>query len=347
MRIAVVANHLGTGGAERQAVLWATACASLGHEPVVVVLDPLSREYELHGEIEVTHLDKSRAADMPRVVRRLRGIARDCDLLIAFQAYPALCCALARTALPWIAVAGNDPRHWRDTSRVPAPVLRWAFGRAALGCAPTDGIAECHERLRVRPRDGWLVVPNIVDGEAFVEPDRSNGDRSGILFVGRLTAVKNPRLAVEAASAAGAPLTIAGEGSLEAPLRRWLHERGNSAAVSMHGFVERPWDLYARHRVLLVTSRYESFGNMIIESLAAGTPVVSVDCDFGPPELISDAAYSHLGPADPLHLADLLREVLARPYTDAERAECLEIASRYRLETVAPLIGRTIAEATA
>jgi len=342
MRIAIVANHLGLGGAERQAVLWARACASLGHGVVVAVLAPSGREYEVPDSIDVAGLGKSRAAHLPRMVRRLRAVTRDCDLAIAFQTYPALCCALACTGRPWLVVAGNDPRHWHDTSRVPAPLFRWAFGRAALACAPTRGIADCHERLGVRPRGRWLVVPNIVDREAFVEPD---GDKQGILFVGRLAPEKNPQLAVDAAAAAGAPLTIAGQGALEQTLRSALRDRSDDARVDLRGFVERPWDLYAGHRVLVVTSRYESFGNTIIESLAAGTPVVSVDCDFGPRELIGRARYSHLGEADPDRLGELLRTVLARPYALAERQECIELASRYRPESVAPLIRRAVEEA--
>jgi glycosyltransferase involved in cell wall biosynthesis len=309
MRIAIVANHLALGGAERQATLWARECAAMGHEVVVVVLASLGGQYELPDAIEVAALGKSHAADLPRVVRRLRAVTRDHDLAIAFQVYPALCCALTRTGRPWFVVAGNDPRHLRELSRVPAPLFRWAFGRAALACAPTRGIADCHERLGYRPRGRWLVVPNIVDREAFVEP---NGDKHGILFVGRLPPEKNPQLAVDAAAA---------------------------------GFVERPWQLYAGHRVLLVTSRHESFGNMIVESLAAGTPVVSVDCDFGPRELIGRARYSHLGEPDPARLGELLRAVLARPYTEAERQECLELASGYRPESVAPLIRGAVEEA--
>jgi hypothetical protein len=37
MRIAIVANDLGLGGAERQAALWARECAELGHEVVIVI----------------------------------------------------------------------------------------------------------------------------------------------------------------------------------------------------------------------------------------------------------------------------------------------------------------------
>jgi glycosyltransferase involved in cell wall biosynthesis len=346
MRIGLVVNHLGVGGAERQAALWAEQCAALGHEPAVVVLDPLERSYELPAGVRVHELGKSRRADLPRVARRLRAIVREQDLVIAFQTFPALCSALAVRAAgarPWIVVAGNDPRRWRDTSRVPAPVLRWAFRQATLGCAPTGGIARCHESLGVRPRRGWRVVPNIVDRRAFAA-NGNDARKSGVLFVGRLAAVKNPQLAADAALSARAPLTIAGEGSLEDALKRSLAGRDAGAPLQLRGFVEEPWDLYSDHRVLLVTSRYESFGNMIVESLAAGTPVVSVDCDYGPRELIDGARFSHLSEPDPARLGALLREVLERPYTEAEREECLGIASRYRPETIAPAIAGVIDE---
>jgi len=309
---------------------------------VVAVLGRLEEEYELPGSIDMIDIGKAGPGDLPRVARRLHRELRDFDLAVAFQTYPALCCALARGGRAWMVVAGNDPRHWRDTSRVPAPLFRWAFSRAALACTPTRGMAECHERLGVGPRGRWVVVPNVVDREAFVDP---GGNREGVLFIGRLAAEKNPQLAVEAATRAQAPLTIAGAGVLEPSLRSSLADRDDGSRVDLRGFVERPWPLYATHRVLLVTSRYESFGNMIVESLAAGTPVVSVDCDFGPREIIADARYSHLAPSDPHRLGELLREVLAREYSETERNECLDIASRYKPGVITPLIGAVIEEA--
>src|SRR4051812_1944471 len=216
MRIGIVANNLGLGGAERQAALWAEACRNLGHEVVIAALERVEREYEVDGSIGVAQLAKSGSRDLPRVVRRLRRVVKGCRLVVAFQTYPALCCALALRGRPWVVVAGNHPGHWRDTSRVPAALFRWAFSRAARGCTPTRGMADAHERLGVRPAGGCAVIPNIVDEHAFVD---SSPHRRGVLFMGRLAPEKDPLLAVEAAAAAGAPLTIAGTGRLEQTLQ--------------------------------------------------------------------------------------------------------------------------------
>ena len=65
--------------------------------------------------------------------------------------------------------------------------------------------------------------------------------------------------------------------------------------------------------MLLNASQVESFGNVIVESLAARTPVVAGDCDFGPREILHGAHFSHVVPRSAPELAEALREVVARP----------------------------------
>jgi glycosyltransferase involved in cell wall biosynthesis len=117
---------------------------------------------------------------------------------------------------------------------------------------------------------------------------------------------------------------------------------GVAHLVHLHPFTPAPWELFARHRALLLTSRYETFANVIVESLAAGTPVVSVDCDFGPREILAGARHSQLTSAQAEDIASALREVAHAPRTDALVDECLGIARRYELAALAPAIVETL-----
>jgi glycosyltransferase involved in cell wall biosynthesis len=81
---------------------------------------------------------------------------------------------------------------------------------------------------------------------------------------------------------------------------------------------------------------------VIVESLAAGTPVVSVDCDFGPREILAGATASRLVAASDEAVAAALADVAGRPVSDAGLAECREIAGRYRRTTLTPAIAAAL-----
>lgn len=333
MRIAIVAEAFEGGGAERQAAIWAKLLADLGHE--VTAGSILSGGgVPAHDRIRRVKIPKAGARDFVAIARLLRSLQSEVDAVIAFQPYLGLCCAAARLRIPWMIVTGKVPAALREGSRIPTPVYRWAFDRAWVAAAPCAGMVTSHQQLDIRPHQPWMVIPNVADDAAFATGEEP---REGALFVGRLTPVKDPQLAIESAVAADVPLTMLGDGAMRGELEAQL-SRLPAARVTMMHYNHEPWPVYRRHRVLLVTSQLESFGNVIVEALAAGTPVVSVDCDFGPREIIAGATYSTLTSRSPVEIAAELSRVVDRPYGEEERAECLEIADRYRLSAIAPLI---------
>ena len=333
----MVTNSLTRGGAERQTALWATICERLGHEvEILAMYQRPAAEYPVPDSTRVEYLRKSSRLDLPRMARSVRALGQRVDVMVGFQAYCGLLCALARFRAPWLFVAGGDPRRLRDTSRMPASLLRFVASQAAAACAPTRGVVDVHRELGIGPRSGaWMTLPNIVDDAGFVD---GSGDREGALFVGRFVPEKNPLLAIESAIAADASLTFLGWGALKPELERVIADADYGARVSFESFTPAPWELYARARVLLLTSEYETFGNVIVESLAAGTPVVSVDCDFGPREVLAGASYSHVVARDRDAVAAALRAVLERPYSPVEADECRRFAERYTTTSIAPLI---------
>jgi glycosyltransferase involved in cell wall biosynthesis len=120
---------------------------------------------------------------------------------------------------------------------------------------------------------------------AYLEAIELGGPRSGVLFLGSLNRRKNPIALLEAMAAIdGEPLTFAGEGEEEAGLRERAAELGMAERVTFVGHqdpkvhVDRMRELVRSARVLCLPSRSESFGIVMIEALAAGTPVVG----FGP-----------------------------------------------------------------
>ena len=333
--VGIVAISLSGGGAERQAALWAHATAARGADVRLLALEEDERRYSLPHRARVDVVGKSSRQDAARALGHLRRLARETDVIAAFQPYMSMLCMMAGVRRR-VVVTGQDPRHWADTTRVPAPLFRAAFRTSAAATAPSQGLIDCHRAMGIRPRgDRWLLVPNIVAPEAFTADAE---ERAGVLFVGRLVPEKRPLLALRAAMDAELPITFLGDGPMRGEIETEARREGAEHLVHLHPFTPTPWKLFARHRALVLTSRYETFANVIVESLAAGTPVVSVDCDFGPREILAGAEHSRLSTAEAADLGAALREVAGAPRTDVLVEECLTIARRYEQAALEPVI---------
>ena len=146
-----------------------------------------------------------------------------------------------------------------------------------------------------------------------------------ILGVGSLTAQKDFATLVSAfervRSAVDARLMILGEGEKRDELQAMVRDLGLSEVVEMPGFVDNPFKYMDGADVFVLSSRWEGFGNVIVEALACGTPVVSTDCPSGPAEILNDGEYGTLVPVgNPEAIADALLDVL-EAHTDERRLE--------------------------
>ena len=61
-----------------------------------------------------------------------------------------------------------------------------------------------------------------------------------------------------------------------------------SEMILFQSFTPNPFPVVKQAKFTVLTSRYEGFPMTILESLACGTPVISVDCKSGPNEIIKN-----------------------------------------------------------
>lgn len=83
------------------------------------------------------------------------------------------------------------------------------------------------------------------------------------------------------------PLLISGEGVLKEQLVHLTEQLSISDKVFFLGFQENPFKFMKNARFLVVSSAFEGFSNVLIESLSCGTPVISYDCVCGPNEIVT------------------------------------------------------------
>ena len=81
--------------------------------------------------------------------------------------------------------------------------------------------------------------------------------------------------------------------------------------VQLAGFQENPYSYIAHAAAFVLSSRYEGFGNVLVEALALGTPVISTRCPVGPEEILEAGQTALLvPPEDESALAQSILRVL-------------------------------------
>ena len=175
---------------------------------------------------------------------------------------------------------------------------------------------QCYKPHLKRVSAALCVSGNVIDGLGAAYPDVrrlevSNfahlatrpvkgrpGRRPVIGAMGRLHEVKRFDLLIQSAAElrdAGHDFTlrIAGDGPEREALKGLVTQHNLGGVVEFVGWIADPQAFMSDLDVFVVSSRYESFGLVVIEAMAAGVPVVSADID-GPRSILKDGRFGTL-----------------------------------------------------
>lgn len=120
-----------------------------------------------------------------------------------------------------------------------------------------------------------------------------------LLCVGRLVRQKNFSHAIQAFSIYSkknpdCQLKIIGTGDQEDALKKLAKKLEIEDKVQFLGFKQDVRPYYLKAKATILSSNYEGFPNVLLESIALGTPVVAYDCPSGPAEIIQEGVNGFL-----------------------------------------------------
>jgi glycosyltransferase involved in cell wall biosynthesis len=264
------------------------------------------------------------AAVLPRLRRQIRE-GKDFDLIDAHYFYPdGVAAVLLGRALhrPVVITGRGTDLNLISTYAVPRRWMRWAARHAAGLITVSTGLRERLVTLGVSP-ERVRVLRNGVDLAVFRPPaDREAARRAlgftnpTLLTVGNLIPLKRHALIVEAlAHLQGIDLAIIGEGPERPRIEALVHRLNLAGRVRLLGRLpqERLPDIYGAADLLVHPSQREGWPNVLLESMACGTPVVAADFDSAGEIVGAPEAGGILTEASPNGLAVAIKKLLAAP----------------------------------
>ncbi|MGD0876991.1 MAG: glycosyltransferase [Anaerolineales bacterium] len=334
-KIAIIIQSLAIGGAERVTLNLVKGFIQHG-----IRIDLLLADYsggllsEIPSQVTIIDLKGKRVLfSLFPLVRYLR--TQRPDLLFSIQAHTSLIAVwavrLARVQTPLVislqTVLSTSLASEPSLSNRLIKILSSLFFRYAdAAICISQGVADDFIKTSGMPPQKTHVVYNPVvypglEQEALQtisHPWFTSGNPPLILAVGRLALAKDYPTLLRAFSLVcqkrTAHLLILGEGRERPRLEVLVRQLGLAENVQMPGFVKNPFAYISRARLLVLSSKWEGFGNVLVEALACGTPVVSTNCIGGPREILADGRFGRLVPVgDSEALAAAMLETLQKP----------------------------------
>ncbi len=313
MNIVIILPDLGGGGAERLHINLAKYWSYLGHNIDFLLM---RRTGSLLNEVpkEINVIDLGAARIRQAIIPIARNIINIKPDIILSAMWPLT----SVTVIAWILSGKKNKLFLSDhvilsldsvnNLNVPLLLLKtliigtYYFSSGII--AVSNGVKKDLCSLGRLPYKKVRVIYNPV---AINVPENNiklscelwgAGHEKRILSVGSLKHEKDYKTLINAIAlirgSVNIKLIILGEGPLRRELEQLIVSFELEGIVTLPGFYIDPYPWYLSADLFVLSSKWEGFGNVIVEALGSGLPVVSTDCPGGPGEILDNGRYGDL-----------------------------------------------------
>ena len=291
MRIIVLTDHFGEGGAERVASLLINGLVEAGHEiHVCIFVD--SNNYRLdYSKVAFHLLSTKNHVHALNILVRLKNLVKTImevrpDVIYSFGPSMASYVVLASSMcgqkgkIKIISSERNDPRR-EPASNLMKQVRDYSYNRSDIVVCQTQMAIDLLKERNIHAK--FVIIPNPISPNL---PTWVGEESNQIITAARLTEQKNLPLLIDAFEELHREfpsyhLSIYGEGFLRESLQSYIEKKGLTSVVSLSGFAKDIHQIMSHAFMYVSSSDYEGISNSMLEALGIGLPCVCTDCPVG------------------------------------------------------------------
>jgi len=350
-KITAFIGSLGGGGAQGVFLTVMDYYANLGYE-INAVISTMSNDVhsnELNKSIRITNLDANSSRDsLPKIIRYIKN--SKIELAFAFSPELAVNVIIGRVIsgkkFPIIARCINTLSY--EYSHAEGLFRRYVTNNLVkIYYHKAEMVVAQAERMRQDLIDNYhfsanqVVTINNPLGDKFSKEIGNiaiNKRENYILYVGRYEKQKGLNMLLSAFSNIQdniVNLLLIGRGSQEKELKEVINQLGLAKRVKILPFSMNIEEYYKKARLTVMSSYFEGFPNVLSESIACGTPVVSFDLPSGPSDIVINGENGFL--ANYLDVDDLTHKIDCALEKDWNYMSIKNTAERFKKDRILPM----------
>lgn len=302
-RVAFVINKLNEGGAQKNLVFVANACAENGFEVCIISMTNTKPTLEINKAIKLYFLDNQNRKNRKGFASKLLFDLHEAEMIqnilldfspsvlcvflpyISLQCYIALKCIHKVKDVYKIVSERENPYGFSTLRKV---VYTFIYSKYDQVVFQTEMARECYART-IRKKS--TVIPNpCIPRKSEIVPYQGKRD-CVILSAARLEKIKGHDIAIKAFkifhdSHPDYIFRIYGEGRERPAIENLIQILGLEESVFLKGSSDDVFADEIKDKMLVLSSYGEGIPNVVIEAMAAGMPCVCSDCLPGGPRML-------------------------------------------------------------
>lgn len=260
-------------------------------------VDVLHPRYFLPPKVGMNLAPLTLAMGARSALQSLLNEGFDFDLIDAHYYYPdGVAAALLASIFhkPFTVTARGSDINLISKYAIPRGLMRWTSKRAYASIGVSRALTEAMNKIGM-PKDRLCTMRNGIDLDRFNIKSKKHArtqlgwpDQATLICVGNLVENKGQHIAIQALlDLPDFRLVIAGEGPERSALQTLAQKLGVSSRVLFIGRIEQRAlsSCYCAADILVLPSSREGWPNVLLESMACGTPVVATNVG-GIPEIV-------------------------------------------------------------
>jgi glycosyltransferase involved in cell wall biosynthesis len=268
--IAIIANSTHGGGAENSMLMLHRQFIKRRFQSRFVALNNMDDEIEFEDR-DLLFIGRNWSDGVRRTYLSLRKFKSELvslspEVLIVNCELPELFVAFTRLKKVKLIVVEHTSKPWRGRRFLGFII------RGILIMKGANWVTVNSNTLEIWPlRARATYIPNSLE---TISKTDSITSPSEVVFVGRLRKEKCPQLVIDACIESGTAVVLFGEGILSNQLRS---EYESERQVRFVGYQDNPWSSISSESLVVVASKYEGDGLVVLEAIQNGNPILLRD----------------------------------------------------------------------